>query len=71
MQIMALAPIISVGVTGAVVAQYTGPTSAEINEDDFTNSAVSDTTRVKLDGEVDTHLLREVDIQAEHGTIVE
>lgn len=71
MQIMALASIISVGVTGAAVAQHTGPTIAEINEDDFPNNAVSDTTRVKLDGEVDTHLLREVDIQAEHSTIVE
>ncbi|WP_458791736.1 hypothetical protein [Yoonia sp. MH D7] len=68
---MALAPIISVGVTNAAVAQDTGPTIAEINENDFPNNAVSDTTRVKPGGKVDTHLLREVDIQAEHGTIVE
>jgi uncharacterized protein (TIGR00156 family) len=42
----------------------------EIDEDDFPNSEVSDTTRVRIEGEVDTHILRDADIEADRVTIL-
>lgn len=43
----------------------------EIDEDDFPKSDVSETTRVRIEGKVDTHLIRDVDIEADRIKILE
>lgn len=48
----------------------TGEITVEIDEDDFPKEAVGADTKVKIEGEVDTHLLKDADIEAERVTVV-
>ncbi len=43
----------------------TGEISVEIDDEDFPNEPVGPTTRIRIEGEVDTHLMKEPDIDAE------
>lgn len=49
----------------------TGEIEVEIDEDDFPRQPVSETTRVRIEGEVDTHRLRDTDIDADRVMILE
>jgi len=42
----------------------------EIDDDDFPRQPVSETTRVRLEGEVDTHRYKEVDFDVDRMTIL-
>lgn len=43
----------------------TGEILVEIDDEDFPNQPVTETTVVTIEGEVDTHLVKDVDIDAE------
>lgn len=43
----------------------------EIDDDDFPSGKVSETTRVRIEGEVDTHRIRELDIEADRVFIID
>lgn len=49
----------------------TGTISVEIDDDDFPNQPVDENTVVRIEGEVDTHLVKDVDIDAERVTIIQ
>lgn len=48
----------------------TGEIRVEIDDDDFPRQPVSETTRVRLEGEVDTHRYKEVDFDVDRMTIL-
>ncbi len=48
----------------------TGEISVEIDDEDFPREPVDATTRIRIEGEVDTHLMKEPDIDAERVTVV-
>jgi uncharacterized protein (TIGR00156 family) len=48
-----------------VLSDGTTEINVEIDDDDFPTQQVSETTRVRIEGEVDTHLMRETDIEAD------
>ncbi|WP_337183798.1 NirD/YgiW/YdeI family stress tolerance protein [Shinella sp.] len=52
-------------------ADDTGEIRVEIDDDDFPAQPVSETTRVRLQGEVDTHRVKETDFDVDRVTIVE
>ena len=54
-----------------VLSDGTNEINVEIDEDDFPNSEVSETTKVKIEGEVDTHLTRDADIEADRVEIMQ
>lgn len=49
----------------------TGEILVEIDDDDFPNQPVNENTVVRIEGEVDTHLVKDVDIDAERVIIVQ
>ena len=49
----------------------TGEIRVEIDDDDFPRQPVSETTRVRLEGEVDTHRYKEVDFDVDRVTIIQ
>lgn len=49
----------------------TGEISVEIDDEDFPNQPVSESTKVRIEGEVDTHLVKDVDIDAERVLIIQ
>lgn len=49
----------------------TGEILVEIDDDDFPNQPVTETTIVRIEGEVDTHLIKDVDIDAERVIVVQ
>lgn len=53
-----------------ILSDGTTEIAVEIDEDDFPNEAVSETTRVKIEGEVDTHMVRDADIEADRVEIM-
>jgi len=53
-----------------VLSDGTSEIAVEIDEDDFPNEPVSETTRVKIEGEVDTHMVRDADIEADRVEIL-
>ncbi|MFC6444636.1 YgiW/YdeI family stress tolerance OB fold protein [Shinella zoogloeoides] len=52
-------------------ADDTGEIRVEIDDDDFPAQPVSETTRVRLQGEVDTHRVKETDFDVDRMTIIE
>jgi uncharacterized protein (TIGR00156 family) len=48
----------------------TGEITVEIDEDDFPKTPVGAETKLKIHGEVDTHLLKAADIEADSVTVV-
>lgn len=54
-----------------ILSDGTSEIGVEIDDDDFPNGEVSATTRVRVEGEVDTHRSRETDIDAERVTIID
>lgn len=54
-----------------VFSDGTDEINVEIDDDDFPNRDVSETTRVRIDGEVDTHRTRDTDIDADRVEIVQ
>lgn len=52
-------------------ADDTGEIRVEIDDDDFPAQPVSETTRVRLQGEVDTHRVKETDFDVDRVTIIE
>ena len=49
----------------------TGEILVEIDTEDFPNQPVNENTVVRIEGEVDTHLVKDVDIDAERVVIVQ
>lgn len=49
----------------------TGEIAVEIDDEDFPNQPVNENTTVRIEGEVDTHLVKDVDVDAERVLIVE
>lgn len=49
----------------------TGEIRVEIDDDDFPRQPVSETTRVRLEGEVDTHRTKEVDFDVDRVIVVQ
>ncbi|MFG6080956.1 YgiW/YdeI family stress tolerance OB fold protein [Paracoccus litorisediminis] len=49
----------------------TGEIRVEIDEDDFPGTEVDENTVVRIEGEVDTHLRKETDIDVDRVTIVQ
>ncbi len=52
-------------------ADDTGEIRVEIDDEDFPAQPVSETTRVRLQGEVDTHRVKETDFDVDRMTIIE
>jgi len=52
-------------------ADDTGEIRVEIDDEDFPDQPVAETTRVRLIGEVDTHRVKEVDFDVDRMTIIE
>ncbi|WP_411035302.1 YgiW/YdeI family stress tolerance OB fold protein [Shinella sp. BYT-45] len=52
-------------------ADDTGEIRVEVDDDDFPAQPVSETTRVRLQGEVDTHRVKETDFDVDRMTIIE
>lgn len=48
----------------------TGQIRVEIDDDDFPLGSVDETTSIRIEGEVDTHLVKDTDIDAERVTII-
>lgn len=49
----------------------TGEILVEIDDDDFPSQPVSEKTVVRIEGEVDTHLLKDVDVDVDRMTVVQ
>lgn len=47
-----------------------GEIEVEIDDEDFPNEPVDASTKVRIEGEVDTHLMKDVDIDADRVTIL-
>ncbi len=54
-----------------IFADDTGEIGVEIDDEDFPARPVSETTRVRLEGEVDTHRVKETDFDVDRMTVVE
>lgn len=54
-----------------ILSDGTSEIGVEIDEDDFPMGEVSETTTVRIQGEVDTHLTRDADIEADRLEIVQ
>lgn len=54
-----------------VLSDGTTEINVEIDDDDFPNAEVSESTMVRIEGEVDTHLTRDADIEADRVEIVQ
>ena len=52
-------------------ADDTGEIRVEIDDEDFPAQPVSETTRVRLQGEVDTHRVKETDFDVDHMTVIQ
>lgn len=61
----------SIGDEMYVLSDGNSEINVEIDDDDFPNSPVSDTTRVRVEGEVDTHLIKDTDIEADRVEILD
>lgn len=53
-----------------VFSDGTGEIGVEIDDEDFPKERVDQNTKVKIEGEVDTHLLKDADIDVERLTLV-
>ena len=54
-----------------VLSDRSSEINVEIDDDDFPSGNVSETTRVRVEGEVDTHRLRETDVEVDRVTIID
>ena len=54
-----------------VLSDGSSEINVEIDDDDFPSGNVSETTRVRVEGEVDTHRMRETDVEADRVIIID
>ncbi len=54
-----------------VFSDGTGEIEVEIDDEDFPAQMVDATTKVRVQGEVDTHLIKDTDINADRVTVID